>query len=58
MIDAHTSGRADHQTELWCLLMLEFWHRVFIDGSPVRHDAGYGAEQPVSKLAWAIGEHN
>ena len=57
MIDAHTSGRADYQNQLWSLLMLELWHRVFIDGSPVRHDAGYTAEQPV-KLGCAIVEQN
>ena len=58
MIVAHTGGHANHQNELWTLLMLELWHRVFIDGSPLRHDAGDIAEQPVSKLAWAMGEQN
>jgi asparagine synthase (glutamine-hydrolysing) len=33
MIDAHCSGRADHQEQLWRLLLLELWHRLFIDGS-------------------------
>jgi asparagine synthase (glutamine-hydrolysing) len=58
MIDAHIGGRTNHQNELWSLLMLELWHRTFIDRLPVRHDAAYGAEQPVTKLAWAIGEQN
>jgi hypothetical protein len=38
--------------------MLELWHRMFIDGSPVRHGAGYAADQRMSKLAWAISEQN
>jgi len=27
----HTEGRADHSFKLWALLMLELWHRRFID---------------------------
>jgi asparagine synthase (glutamine-hydrolysing) len=57
MIDAHTSGRADHQQELWGLLMLELWHRTFIDRLP-RHATENTAERPVSKLAQAIGQQN
>jgi asparagine synthase (glutamine-hydrolysing) len=38
MIDAHSSGRADHQEQLWRLLLLELWHRLFIDGSISRHE--------------------
>ena len=53
MIDAHTSSRADHQQELWALLMLELWHRVFIDSSPIRRDADYNPQEPVSKVASA-----
>jgi len=30
-LDAHTSGAAHHHTHLWALLMLEVWHRLFID---------------------------
>jgi asparagine synthase (glutamine-hydrolysing) len=30
-LDEHTSGVAHHHTRLWTLLMLEAWHRVFID---------------------------
>lgn len=58
MIDALTSGRAGHQDELCSRLMLELWHRMFIDGSPVRHDAGYAADRCVSKLVWTISEQN
>jgi len=31
-IDDHIEGRANHGYRLWALLMLELWHRVFIDG--------------------------
>ena len=31
MLDAHVAGRAAHHTRLWNLLMLELWHRVFVD---------------------------
>jgi asparagine synthase (glutamine-hydrolysing) len=58
IIDAHTKGPADHQNQLWSFLMLELWHRMFIDGSYVHHDPGHTVEQPVSQLARAIGEQN
>lgn len=56
MIDGHASGPADYQNELWSLLMLELWHRVFIDRSPLRHDAGYIATSHAPKLAQAVGQ--
>ncbi len=30
-LDAHAEGRAHHHVRLWALLMLEPWHRTFID---------------------------
>ncbi|MGH7392611.1 MAG: asparagine synthase (glutamine-hydrolyzing) [Candidatus Rokuibacteriota bacterium] len=29
--DAHQGGRRDHAHPLWALMMLEFWHRLFVD---------------------------
>ncbi len=30
-VDQHTTGRRDYGPQLWTLLMLELWHREFID---------------------------
>ena len=32
ILKAHREGKRDHQRELWTLLNLEIWHRLFIDG--------------------------
>src|SRR5206468_1142206 len=29
--DAHRTGRANFEHEIWMLLILEVWHRVFVD---------------------------
>lgn len=31
IVDQHTDGTRDHAPQLWTLLMLELWHREFID---------------------------
>jgi len=31
LVEEHVAGRADHHTALWRLLVLEEWHRAFID---------------------------
>jgi asparagine synthase (glutamine-hydrolysing) len=35
LLDDHTEGRRSNQNQLFNLLMLELWHRTFIDASPV-----------------------
>jgi len=34
LLDEHERGRRDHSMGLWSLLMLELWHRRFLDGGP------------------------
>ena len=33
LLDEHCTGRANHHTRLWALLMLELWFRTWIDGA-------------------------
>lgn len=54
MVDAilreHLSGRRDNSSHLWSLLMLEMWHRAFIDRAPEPAFAGAKKLQ-LNKLA-------
>jgi asparagine synthase (glutamine-hydrolysing) len=44
MVAANNAGRDDHQYLLWDLLMLEMWHRTYIDVRPApRHPIMYPA---------------
>jgi asparagine synthase (glutamine-hydrolysing) len=36
LLNEHERGRRDHSVGLWALLMLELWHRQFVDESGVR----------------------
>jgi hypothetical protein len=31
MLEEHERGRRDHSMALWALLMLELWHRQYVD---------------------------
>lgn len=61
LIQEHTSGFADHSTELWGLISLEMWFQRFID-SPVhssdalaRPSASSGVNRPSDLV---IGDHH
>ena len=40
----HRARYRDHADKIWRLLNLELWHRVFIDGEPIRSPGSHGAE--------------
>jgi asparagine synthase (glutamine-hydrolysing) len=36
LLNEHLSGRADHSHRIWALLVLELWHRTFVDRTDIR----------------------
>jgi asparagine synthase (glutamine-hydrolysing) len=38
LLDDHASGRRDHGHRLWCLVMLELWHRFYVDAETPPRD--------------------
>ena len=43
LLKEHERGRRDHSKALWALLMLELWHRRFLDSKPVPLHVDSGA---------------
>lgn len=33
LLDEHAAGQADHSQGIWTLLVLELWHREYLDGA-------------------------
>jgi len=40
LVEEHGQGRQDHTQRLWNLFILEIWHRIFIDRTPVKEMTG------------------
>jgi asparagine synthase (glutamine-hydrolysing) len=48
LLDEHHKGRRDHSFLLWSLLILELWHRQYIDHSPRASDPTEHSALPVT----------
>jgi len=44
LLDEHERGRRDHSMSLWALVMLELWHRQFLDGPTPRRNESREAQ--------------
>jgi asparagine synthase (glutamine-hydrolysing) len=42
LLNEHERGRRDHSYALWTLLMLELWHRRFLDAKTISPEVGSG----------------
>ncbi len=49
VIDEHVGGVRDRQHQLWMLLMLEMWHRTFIDAAPREAEAYASENRPITR---------
>jgi asparagine synthase (glutamine-hydrolysing) len=47
LVAEHRSRRADHHVRIWMLLSLEVWHRIYLDGDPVRDDTPPAISAPM-----------
>ena len=41
LLDSHVSGKKDHSYRIWALLVLEMWHRMFIDQKMVQYSCAF-----------------
>jgi len=48
LVREHLAGSRDHSAKLWCLLNVELWHRIWIDGEipEMPHVARYLTQSP------------
>jgi asparagine synthase (glutamine-hydrolysing) len=40
ILRAHATGRRDYSDWIWCLIVLEMWHRAFVDAAPSSAPSG------------------
>jgi asparagine synthase (glutamine-hydrolysing) len=55
----HQHGQRNHAHHLWALMVLELWHRLFVDGrpdgAPPSVERGAGASRAVPATSWSTG---
>jgi asparagine synthase (glutamine-hydrolysing) len=46
LVNEHCSGKRDHSSEIWLLLVFELWHRNFLESNRSEHGPTLEAEPP------------
>src|SRR5580765_1086782 len=51
LLDDHVQGRRNWHTQIWSLMMLELWHREFVDEGTAREPAPHAMAEPMGSYA-------